>query len=197
MTSRRDPRTARTVTALGRALRESLRELPLDTISVSALCRAAGVQRTTFYTHFGTVAELLTTMLTEDIDALLDVPDPDGSSVEELADEFQETLVAAFRLVQADRALFRAGFESDASAPLRRSLTAMFDARLARALQIWATVGVARDVDEPVARSFAAGGLTASVESWALSDDDDAVARASAVRDQMAPWWPRPPCDGP
>ncbi|WP_440709400.1 TetR/AcrR family transcriptional regulator [Herbiconiux sp. YIM B11900] len=187
----RDPRTARTVAALEAALRESLREHPLDTLTVSALCRAAGVQRTSFYTHFESVAELLTAMLTEGIDALLDVPDAPGLGIADLADEFQRTLVAAFELVVTERLLFRAAFASDASAPLRRSLTTMFDARLDRALQIWATHGAAQDVDAPVARAFAAGGLTASVEAWALATSTDAEARAAAVRDQMAPWWPR------
>lgn len=192
MTDARDPRTVRTVTALQAALREVLHREPLDAVSVSALCRLAGVQRTNFYTHFASVPLLLTEMLTDEIDALLGVPDTAGLSVAALAVEFQETLVAAFEQVARDRRLFRIGFESDASAPLRRSLSDMFARRLDVAFEVWAQLGVALDVDVPVARAFAAGGLTASIESWSLSDDHDPVAWANAVRDQMAPWWPRP-----
>jgi AcrR family transcriptional regulator len=188
----RDPRTARTVAALEAALRESLSDGSLDDVSVSGLCRSAGIQRTSFYTHFDSVADLFTRMLIDGIEAVLDLPETAELSIAQLADEFQETLVAAFEVVQSDRPLFRAGFQSDASALLRRSLTETLDARLAFALEVWAEHGAAQDVDAPVARAFAAGGLVASIEAWAASDDTDARARADSVRDQMAPWWPRP-----
>ena len=87
-----------------------------------------------------------------------------------LAQEFQETLIAAFRLVTEERHNFRVGFESDASAPLRRSLTAMFGRRVDIALSIWHAQGAALDADPIAAAAFASGGLTASVEAWASSD---------------------------
>jgi AcrR family transcriptional regulator len=190
MTSR-DPRSVRTVSALQAALRESLAVSSLDAVTVSSLCRAAGVQRTTFYTHYDSVAGLLTSMLTTEIDALLDVHSPDGRLVVEVAAEFQDTLVAAFELVTRERRLFRVGFESDASARLRRALTGMFVRRFEIALRIWHSLGVALDADAAVAVPFAAGGLTASFEAWALSSETDAAHWAGIVRDQMAPWWPR------
>ncbi len=185
-----DPRTLRTVGLLRAALRDSLAQHPLDDVSVSELCRVAGVQRTSFYTHFTSVSELLTEMLTDEVDAPLGLPDTGGLSIAEVAAEFQDTLVAAFEVVARDRVLFRSAFESGADS-LRRSLTALVERRLHLALGIWAAHGAALDVDAAVAVPFAAGGLTASIEAWALSDDTDAVARADSVRDQMAPWWPR------
>lgn len=186
-----DPRSLRTVANLRNALRVSLREHPLDDISVSELCRHADVRRTTFYTHYPSVADLLTEMLTTDIDRLLDVPGTAGKSVAQLAEDFQETLVAAFRLVTDERHNFRVGFDSDASAPLRRSLTAMFARRVDIALGIWHAQGAALDADPVAAAAFVSGGLTASVEAWASSDETDAECWANSVRDQMPPWWPR------
>ncbi|MFE4503118.1 TetR/AcrR family transcriptional regulator [Rhodococcus sp. NPDC056743] len=186
-----DPRSLRTVANLRHALRVSLREHPLDDISVSELCRHADVRRTTFYTHYPSVADLLTEMLTTDIDRLLDVPGTTGKSVAQLAQDFQETLVAAFRLVTDERHNFRVGFDSDASAPLRRSLTAMFARRVDIALGIWHAQGAALDTDPVAAAAFVSGGLTASVEAWAASDETDAECWANSVRDQMPPWWPR------
>jgi AcrR family transcriptional regulator len=186
-----DPRSLRTVAALRDALRGSLLDSPLDEVGVSELCRQADVRRTTFYTHYTSVAELLTEMLTTEIDERLEVSDMTGLSIAQVATEFHDTLVAAFELVLIDRHLFRVGFESDASAPLRRSLTAMFERRLSNALDVWQQHGAALGVDAPVASAFAAGGLAASIEFWAHSDDLDAACAAASVRDQMPLWWPR------
>ena len=192
MTDRaRDPRTARTVASLRSALRESLRDRALDDVSVSELCRIADVRRTTFYTHYASVADLLTDMLTTEVDEPLDLVDTSGMSIATVAALFQETLVASFDAVTRDRDLFRVAFESVAGTPMRKALTEAFRHRLDLALGIWAEHGTALDVDVAVAVPFAAGGLAASVESWAMSDDTDAAAWANAVRDQMAPWWPR------
>ncbi|CAN5203595.1 hypothetical protein BH11ACT2_BH11ACT2_00850 [soil metagenome] len=190
MTSR-DPRTVRTVAALQAALRESLATESLDDISVSALCRIAGVQRTTFYTHYESIAALLTEMLTGEVDTALDVSETEGKSVEVVAADFHAAVIAAFELVALDRRLFRVGFESDASAPLRRSLTAMFARRVELALAFWRSLGAGAETDVAVATAFASGGLAASFEAWASSDEKDAARWAGATRDQMAPWWPR------
>jgi AcrR family transcriptional regulator len=187
----RDPRTARTVAALQAALRESLVTSTLDEVNVSVLCRIADVRRTTFYTHYESVAGLLSELLTTELDAALDVAPVEGKSVEVIAAEFHATVVAAFELVARDRHLFQVGFESDASAPLRRALTSMFARRVSSALALWRSLDAGAQTDTVVATAFASGGLAASVEAWALSDDTDAAKWARATRDQMAPWWPR------
>jgi len=192
MTDRpRDPRTLRTVASLRAAMRESLADRTLDDVSVSELCRIANVRRTTFYTHYDSVAELLTEMLTSDLDAALDVADVEGKSVAVIAAEFHAAVTAAFDFVVRDRHLFRVGFDSDASAPLRRALNTLFARRVELALALWRSLGAGRATDDAAATAFAAGGLAASVEAWALSDETDSERWADAVRDQMAPWWPR------
>lgn len=192
MTERsRDPRTLRTVASLRAALRESLGDRTLDDVNVSELCRIADVRRTTFYTHYDSVAELLTEMLTSDLDDALDVADIDGKSVATIAAEFHEAVIAAFEFVVRDRRLFRVGFASDASTPLRRSLNTLFARRVEMALALWKSLGAGAETDDAAAIAFAAGGLASSVEAWALSDETDSTRWAGAVRDQMAPWWPR------
>ncbi len=186
-----DPRTRRTVASLRAALRESLAVRALDDVSVSELCRTAGVRRTTFYTHHSGVGELLSTMLVEELEAPLDLPDTSSMSIAEVAAEFQETLIEAFGIVTRDRMLFRAAFTASTSSTFRRTLEATMARRLDIALQIWRSHGAALDVFDPVAVPFAAAGLAGSVEAWALGDGADPVAWADGVRDQMAPWWPR------
>lgn len=188
----RDPRTVRTVHGLRAALRSCVTSLPLDEITVSDLCRAADIQRTSFYTHYSSVGALLTAMLVEAVEETLDAPDMSGRSIDEVAEEFQKTLVSAYGVATRDRELFLAGFVSDGSASLRRALTDMFARRLRVALEIWRSHGVATDIDVEVAVAFAAGGLTASMEAWVCGEADDQVRWADSVRDQMPPWWPRP-----
>ncbi|RUR00961.1 TetR/AcrR family transcriptional regulator [Labedella endophytica] len=186
-----DPRSARTVAALRDALRESLATHALDEVTVASLCRAAGVQRTTFYTHASSVAELLAGLLTEEIDEQLDVHPDSDATVEDVARAFQATLESGFEVVGRDRALFRVALDANASALLRRHLAELMTRRLHIALDIWTALGVARDVDRRIAVPFAAGALAASVEAWASLDDTDTAAYAIGVRDQMPPWWPR------
>jgi AcrR family transcriptional regulator len=187
-----DPRTERTVTRLRSALRESLAHTQLDDLSVSTLCARAEIGRTSFYTHYSSIGELLTEMLTSEIDELLDVPDTTGMPIDRVANEFQDTLVQAFEVVGRDRSLFRVGLESNTSALLRRSILGLMTHRLGIALDVWRSRDRARDIDVQVAVAFAAGGLAASLEAWVHSDETDADRFAAAVRDQMAPWWPRP-----
>jgi AcrR family transcriptional regulator len=191
MADSRDPRTVRTVEGFRAALRECVASTALDDISVSELCRVAGIQRTSFYTHFTSVSDLLTSMLVDEIEEPLRVPDVSGLSIAEVANEFQQTLIAAYVVVTRDRALFRAGFMSNGSSSLRRALTEMLIRRLHVALDIWGAQGVAIGVDVEVAVPFAAGGLTGALEAWVMNDGDDPIRWADSVRDQMPPWWPR------
>jgi AcrR family transcriptional regulator len=191
MARAQDPRSLRTVTALRGALRGILRSRPLDEVSVTEICRVADVRRTTFYTHYAGVADLLTELLTTEIDELLVLSYLKERSVGELAERFQVTLVAALEIVKNDRHLFRAGFDSDASAVLRRAMLSLFARRVEIALAIWQSHGAAVGVDTAVAVPFAAGGLATAFEAWAFSSDADSRRWAGSVRDQMPGWWPR------
>ncbi len=61
----RDPRSQRTVAALQQALTTLARTTSPVNIDVTALCRAAGVHRTTFYKHFDTISGLALSLLTD------------------------------------------------------------------------------------------------------------------------------------
>ncbi|MCM0622285.1 TetR/AcrR family transcriptional regulator [Nocardioides bruguierae] len=187
-----DPRSARTVAALRRGLRALLAERPLDDITVSDLCRAADVRRTTFYTHVASPAALLTDMLVGGVDATLGVDDGEQLDLEALSRRLRDNLVDTFELVARERTLFRAGLDSDASAPLRRALLAMWTLRMQYAMDLMSRAGLAVDDQAWAAVPFGAGGLSTALEAWAHSDDKDSVAWAAAVYAQMPPWWPRP-----
>lgn len=186
-----DPRSARTRATLLRALREVAAQVPLDEVSVSELCRRAGVRRTTFYSYASSVPALLTDLLLSDLDQRLEVDDTSGLSVEDTAREFHERLAAALAAVAEQRVLYLAALDATGSAPLRRGLADLFGRRLAYAIGIWREHGIALEVDDELAVAYGAGGLAAVLEAWARSESTDADAWAARVRDQLAPWWPR------
>jgi AcrR family transcriptional regulator len=188
----RDPRTRRTVARLRDALRTLLQSGSLDEVTVSALCRQAGVHRTTFYGHYASVGEVVADVFTDELDAALDLDDTTGLSTDAIAIRFQDTLVSALGTISADRALYRAALSSASSSLFERSLLTMFRRRVEIALEIWHRHGAALDVHTEIAPLMVAGSLTAVIEAWAESDDEDAGTFADAVRDQMPPWWPRP-----
>ncbi len=69
-------RIALTRRLLRDALLELLREMPLEKISVCALCRKAGINRTTFYHHYQTPNDVLAAMESEIIRELQQLNTP-------------------------------------------------------------------------------------------------------------------------
>ena len=187
-----DRRTVRTVAAIEAAVREALRETPLDELSVAEVCRLAGVGRPSFYTHFDSIPELVASMLTAEIDDELPIPDVEKFEADRIEPTLTVNFGAALQRVARDRDLFRAAFASSTSGVLRRVLDQAIETRVRNIILIWQERGLTGEVDLDVAVPFATGGITRSLEEWAFSDSTDAEARARAIRDQMPRWWPFP-----
>jgi AcrR family transcriptional regulator len=66
--NRVDPRSARSAQALAAAVVELASTQEVTTISITELCRRAGVTRRTFYNHAQTPVELLRRVLTDELD---------------------------------------------------------------------------------------------------------------------------------
>jgi len=185
-----DRRTLRTVAALESAVREAVREVPLDDLTVAEICRRADVGRPSFYTHYASIAELVAEMLTAEIDEQLPIADVESVDAEQIDAGIAENLAAALELVARDRELYRAAFSSASSGVLRSVLENAIGTRVRNIIAIWQERGVVGDLDLAVAVPFATGGITRALEAWAFDDDLDAVARANAIRDQLPRWWP-------
>lgn len=179
------------MTVLQEALRGLVRDRPLDSITVSELCRVADVRRTTYYTHFDGIADQLTALLIDPVARAISIAGP-AEDVPSTVLAFRDSMRATLRLIADDRDAFRAAFRSTVSGSFRRALAAALADRVATALDVWAAFDVATDVDRAVAVPFVAGGLTLVLEAWALADDGDAEAWEAAAASQLPPWWPRP-----
>jgi len=69
MANSNDLRYVRTEKAIRKAFMELLSEKPLNSVTVSALCRRAGISRNAFYLHHSGIAALYETMLSEVVEA--------------------------------------------------------------------------------------------------------------------------------
>ena len=187
-----DRRTVRTVAAVEAAVREALREVPLDDLTVAEVCRRAGIGRPSFYTHFDSIPELVAQMLTAEIDDELPIPDVESVDADRIEPTLTVNFAAALQLVARDRELYRAAFASASSGVLRRVLEQAIAVRVRNIVLIWQDRGLVAVVDMDVAVPFAAGGIARALEAWAFDDATDAVGRARAIRDQMPRWWPIP-----
>lgn len=189
-----EPRAARTHEALTTALFDLLNERDLTEISISELCRTAGVHRTTFYGHYADIFAFAADSFGRMLDDLVEVSDqpddlaqPDAAlpSPEEIVQAYADSIQQALAHISDNRASYRMMFGTRVDAGFRREL---FDRSLSRAslaVTIWQSQGYAAGVDPQIAAAWIAGGVVGVLEQWTAGDDTDATAR---IADVMASW---------
>lgn len=184
-----DPRQTRTRAALGDALMRLLASSPLDAISVAAICREAGVHRTTFYGHAGGVEEFAVDVLSRDLDVIAAVDPSDGSGID--MSRYRTALVTLLEHVAAERAVYRPLLRSRWGGSLRTAIDGRLRERFLLALDVFASTGVPgvpTERDESAA--FFSGALVGVIDVWSSSDDQDAEACADRMLSLMPRWWP-------
>lgn len=75
-----DKRTLKTKEKLRKAALELSRTIPLEEMSVSALCKKAGINRTTFYKYYAVPEDVLLEMNREMIDEMLEQMHREGEA---------------------------------------------------------------------------------------------------------------------
>jgi AcrR family transcriptional regulator len=191
-----DPRLLRTRAALTSALLRLLEHAPLDAISVAALCREAGVHRTTFYGHAPNVHAFALAVFTQDLDQRTAVAvEPSAETPEHIAERYLDSLTRVLELVADERAGYRALFGSSSRGVFRAALDERMRRRARIALEVWRAKRVpgapVADAAVDEAAAFIAGGLVGAVETWAMGDETDAAASAARISALMPGWWPR------
>lgn len=193
-----DARQARTRLALDGALHRLLASTPLDTITVSQLCREAGVHRTTFYAHAPTVYAFAIDEFTRRLDQISAVAvAPGETDTDEIAERYFESLVQLLEHVASERSGYRALFGASVRGAFRSVLTERLRHRAMLAIEVWgarAVPGIPQtEQSRAEASAFIAGGLVSVIETWAFGDDVDAAAAARRVGTLMPAWWPAAP----
>lgn len=172
-----DPRALRTSMVMTSVLFDLLTETALSDITISSLCEAAGVHRTTFYGHYADIYAFAADTFRHQLDELfasdfLAAADQVGAvSVNFYAVEIDRMLAH----IRARRPAYRTMFGTSPDAGFRRDL----QTRLAH--QVVALS--AGQIDAPVTVSFLAGGSLGVLEAWANSDSPDLAIHASVMVD--------------
>jgi AcrR family transcriptional regulator len=183
-----EPRAARTHEALTSALFDLLRRHDLTEISISELCRTAGVHRTTFYGHYADIyafaADSFAHIL-DDLGSVGDIDSFDDLSPEEVTAVYGESTRRELAHILEHRAAYRMMFGTRVDAGFRRELYQRTLRRASLALAVWQRYGFGAGIDTATAASYIAGGSVGVLEDWAFSDDTDTDARTDAI---MASW---------
>ena len=189
---RLEPRALRTRTLILQALRDAVAEVPLDDLTVSELCRRAGVHRVTFYGHWPDVQAAASEAFAEVIDRLAAVDEndvADAATAVDLAVYYERALVAQLTEIRDHRAVYRSLAASPAFA--RRLLESLAD-RARLAVNALAALGVVvPGNDLGLATAHIAGGVVSASLYWASTDDDDVETAARIIYAQLPAWWPR------
>ncbi|MFJ2298610.1 TetR/AcrR family transcriptional regulator [Oerskovia paurometabola] len=209
-----DPRTERTTAALRTAVLELAAEQDIDELTVSQVSAHAGINRATFYDYASNPADLLTTILRTELDAIRSdflaaarglSPDPDAgpdarqrTDPRQLVDTITQAIVGH---VDTHTSIYERALEGGLSAPLFRLLAEHFSDTLRTFLldqpHLMPVPCDAEQTEvEQAARAYAcyvALGSVGALEAWLATPsprDPDFFPRIT--RTSLAPWWTAP-----
>ena len=186
-----EPRTARTREALEAGLWELLRDHELADISVAALCRQAGVHRTTFYGHHRNIFDLASCVFVQALDQLATV-DVDqrgtGRTLEEVGVLYADALRGILRHTRDERRVYRALFHTGS---FQGVLAEELRARFLLSLYVWQGYGLVPPMNMEVTAAFLGGAYAYWIEQWVLGEDEDVEAWLASLIHLLPEWWPR------
>ncbi len=186
-----EPRTVRTREALQAGLWELLRENELADISVAALCRQAGVHRTTFYGHYRNIFDFAAFVYAGLVDRLGTV-DLDqrgtGRTVAEIGDLYVESIRQILQHTKEEQRVYRALFHTETFMGV---LADGLRERFVMALQVWEAHGVLPELNQAATAGYLGGAYASWFEQWVFSNDDDVEGWLGSLRSLLPVWWPR------
>lgn len=187
-----EPRAARTHEALTTALFDLLDEHDLTEISISELCRTAGVHRTTFYGHYADIYAFAGDSFASILDDLAELDqvgsEQESQSIAAITASYYDSVHAILAHILEHRRAYRMMFRTRVDAGFRRELHQRLLHHAALAVANWRRFGLARDVDPDSAAAFIAGGSVGVLEQWALSDATDIDRGAADIVGTTEAW---------
>ncbi|MBO0897017.1 TetR/AcrR family transcriptional regulator [Arthrobacter sunyaminii] len=186
-----EPRTARTREALEAGLWELLRDHELADISVAALCRRAGVHRTTFYGHHRNIFDFAASVYAGVVDRLgtVDVDQRGtGRTVEEINVLYIDSVRRILQHTREEERVYRALFHTETFLGVMAGGLAQ---RFLLSLHVWKAHGVVPAVNLEATAAYLGGAYAAWIEQWVVSGDNDVDGWLGSLVYLLPPWWPR------
>ena len=169
-----DPRARRTLDALQVALGKHMRTQQLSQISVSEICRTAGVHRTTFYKHFESVADLAGLAVTDLIDRITTFAPEDGEVDDEgrprTARSYADWLAALVDHVGRRRETYRSILGPKGDPGLQRALSEHLVAKARLALE--SAAATEEDLAMDITADYGLMLRLLAPKHWPSADDD-------------------------
>lgn len=190
-----DPRARRTLEALQVALGKHMRTQQLSQISVSEICRTAGVHRTTFYKHFESVADLAGLAVTDLIDRITTFDPEDGETDEHgrprTARSYADWLAALVEHVGRRRETYRSILGPKGDPGLQRALSEHLVAKARLALESAAASEEDLAMDITAASLILGHGSFGAIVAMVTSDGLYAADTAEMYFSAMPESWRR------
>ncbi|WP_243229660.1 TetR family transcriptional regulator [Microbacterium sp. CIAB417] len=180
-----DARARRSRESLRRAVLTLASLVPITEVSVSAICREAGVTRDTFYRHADSPADLLADALAAEIAEVMQVlPETDAIG------DGERALIGH---VHRRAAVYRGAMRPSLAAPVRSTL----ESSIRSGLELWTRLhpGIlpAAFVDDDAALrlaiAYAAAGTVGAIEEWLRQEDDDIDRAVELILAASSEWW--------
>lgn len=186
-----DARIVRTRAALHAAVLELAAQKPVPEISVSELAQLAGINRVTFYKHFSSPAETLTSALSRELDPALDYfiaryakHDDDPLQV------FLSSVDLILDHVERRRSIYVLSNTSAHDGTIPNLLADHFAETLTEFLKHRAQLDPPTPAfDPPVAASYFAHGMCGAIRAWITEGGDDREGFLRSLIAFVPDWW--------
>lgn len=182
-----DKRIIRSRAAIMQAFEKLLLEKPISDITVSAIAREAGIDRKTFYVHFGTVDGLLDAIAEDAVNSIVDmVNEKTGDHIEDITTA-QEAIATFFSILNEaichNMLLNRRIIENIPLEDFMTRIRKPLEYRLRERQYLPESL-----VDDmyDYYLSFMLCGIIGIYRSWAMSDGSIPLERVSAVANELS-----------
>ncbi|MET0931373.1 MAG: TetR/AcrR family transcriptional regulator [Aeromicrobium sp.] len=168
-----DPRAVRARDALVAAFDDTVADRAADELTVSALCRAAGVNRSTFYQHFSSPEDIALQGLGELFDLIRDadiVMRSAGSPITP-AEASRRAIGGVVTFLESRRSSYARLIGPTAPTQLRAAVSDAFIEHSVESISRMA--GRPADADPVLVARFLAGGVLSVLGSWLAEPADD------------------------
>ncbi|MCM6762467.1 TetR/AcrR family transcriptional regulator [Rathayibacter sp. ZW T2_19] len=187
-----DARQRRSQESLHRAIIELAAERTVSSLTVSDITDRAGVNRSTFYAHAASAAELLSAALLTDLDLIrADYLTQLGESDRAGASN-REATVRILQHLERHRAVYLGAFDDvGGDSGLRVMLAAQFRRSVSDAIESGAVTVPRKNLLPGGAAAYISAGSAALMEEWLrLPAPRDPDLYLDAFAQVLPPWWP-------